>query len=52
MIAAAIVGKTDHDFRLTLQVFGFFGIVVTAVIQMRVVAQILRRDDGGTNRRV
>ena len=36
----------------TLQVFGFFGIIVTSVIQMRVVAQILRRDDGGTNRRV
>jgi len=48
----AIVGKSDDDFRTTLQVFGFFGIVVTAVIQMRVVAQILRRDDGGTNRRV
>jgi len=52
LIAAAIVGKSDDDFRTTLQVFGFFGIVVTAVIQMRVVAQILRRDDGGTNRRV
>ncbi len=52
LIAAAIVGKTDEDFQSTLQVFGFFGIVVTAVIQMRVVAQILRRDDGGTNRRV
>ena len=52
LIAAAIVGKTDDDFRSTLQVFGFFGIIVTAVIQMRVVAQILRRDDGGTNRRV
>ena len=52
LIAAAIVGKSDNDFRTTLQVFGFFGIVVTAVIQMRVVAQILRRDDGGTNRRV
>ena len=52
LIAAAIVGKSDDDFQSTLQVFGFFGIVVTAVIQMRVVAQILRRDDGGTNRRV
>lgn len=44
LIAAAIVDK-DNDFTTTLQVFGFFGIVVTAVIQMRVVAQILRRDD-------
>jgi ubiquinone biosynthesis protein len=53
LIAAAIVGKSDQDFQSTLQVFGFFGIVVTAVIQMRVVAQILRRDDvGGPTRRV
>src|SRR3954447_8573242 len=31
LIAAAIVGKSDQDFQSTLQVFGFFGIVVTAV---------------------
>jgi hypothetical protein len=47
-----VVGKSN-DFQQTLQVFGFFGIVVTAVIQMRVVAQILRREsNGATDRRV
>ncbi len=44
LLAAAIVGKTDGDFQSTLLVIGFFGIIVTAVIEMRVVAQILRRE--------
>jgi ubiquinone biosynthesis protein len=52
LVAAALVGKSDTDLEATLQAVGFFGIVVTAVIQMRVVAQILRRDDGGVDRRV
>jgi ubiquinone biosynthesis protein len=42
--AAALVQK-DDDFATALQVIGFFGVIVTAVMQMRVVAQILRRDD-------
>ena len=44
LVAAAVVGKSDDDFQSTLQVFGFFGIIVTSVIQMRVVAQMLRRE--------
>ncbi len=51
LIAAAIVGKSDEDLEATLQFIGFFGIIVTAVIQMRVVAQILRRDDEGAHGR-
>jgi ubiquinone biosynthesis protein len=45
LVAAAIVGKSDDDFSGTLQLIGFLGIIITSVIQMRVVAQILRRDD-------
>jgi ubiquinone biosynthesis protein len=52
LVAAAFVPMKDDDFRTTLQVLGFFGIAVTAVIQMRVVAQLLRREDGTTDRRV
>ena len=48
LLAAAVVGNSDADFQSTLQVFGFFGIVVTAVIQMRVVAQLLRRESDDT----
>ena len=51
LIAAAIVGKSDEDLEATLQFIGFLGIIVTAVIQMRVVAQILRRDDEGAHGR-
>ena len=52
LVAAALVGPKDDDFKTTLQVLGFFGIAVTAVIQMRVVAQLLRREDGTADRRV
>ena len=51
LVAAALV-QTDDDFATALQVIGFFGVVVTAVIQMRVVAQILRRGDAEGRRRV
>ena len=44
--------KNDDDFATALQVIGFFGIIVTSVIQMRVVAQILRRGDQQGRRRV
>ena len=47
LIAAALV-EQDTDLQTTLQVLGFFGVVVTAVIQMRVVAQVLRRESGDT----
>jgi ubiquinone biosynthesis protein len=51
LIAAAFVTH-DDDFATALQVIGFFGIIVTAVIQMRVVAQIFRRGDNQGRRRV
>jgi ubiquinone biosynthesis protein len=51
LLAAAVVGNSDHDFQTTLQVFGFLGIIVTAVIQMRVVAQLLRRETDSTGQR-
>jgi ubiquinone biosynthesis protein len=49
LVAAALV-DTDDDFATALQVIGFAGIIVTSVIQMRVVAQIFRRDDEGRRR--
>jgi ubiquinone biosynthesis protein len=53
LLAAAVVGNQDEDFGQTLRLIGFFGLVVTAVIEMRVIAQILRREsDGSTSRRV
>ena len=36
----------QEGLRNALQVLGMFGLVVTAVIQMRVVAQLLRPDAG------
>ena len=51
LVAAALI-KNDDDFATALQVIGFFGIIVTSVIQMRVVAQILRRGDQYGRRRV
>jgi len=52
LLAAAVVGKSDDDFQSTLQLFGYFGIIVSSVIEMRVVAQLLRResDDTGSRR--
>ena len=53
LLAAAVVGKSDDDFQSTLQLFGFFGIIVTSVIEMRVVAQLLRREsDDAFSRRI
>ena len=51
LVAAALI-QTDDDFATALQVIGFFGIIITSVIQMRVVAQILRRGDQQGRRRV
>jgi ubiquinone biosynthesis protein len=51
LVAAALI-RSDDDFATALQVIGFFGIIVTSVIQMRVVAQILRRGDQEGRRRV
>ena len=48
LLAAAVVGKSDDDFQSTLQLFGYFGIIVTSVIEMRVVAQLLRRESDDT----
>ena len=52
LLAAAALVQSDDDFATALQVIGFFGVIVTAVIQMRVVAQILRRGDAEGRRRV
>jgi ubiquinone biosynthesis protein len=53
LLAAAMVGSRDQDFEATLQLIGFAGLVITAVIEMRVVAQLLRREsEGATTRRV
>ncbi len=53
LLAAAVVGSHDQDFEQTLRLIGFFGLVVTAIIEMRVVAQLLRREsEGATTRRV
>ena len=58
MLASAVIlvasGLVDHDSDIAtaLQIIGFFGIIVTSVIQMRVVAQILRRGDDQGRRRV
>lgn len=52
LVAAALVTH-DHDLRDSLVLFGFFGLIVTAVMQMRVVAQLLRREsDEAVDRRV
>lgn len=51
LVAAALV-DTDDDFATALQVIGFAGIIITSVIQMRVVAQIFRRGDEVGRRRV
>jgi ubiquinone biosynthesis protein len=51
LVAAALV-HTDDDFATALQVIGFTGIIITSVIQMRVVAQIFRRGDDQDHRRV
>jgi ubiquinone biosynthesis protein len=48
LLAAAVVGKSDDDFQSILQLFGYFGIIVTSVIEMRVVAQLLRRESDDT----
>jgi len=53
LLASAVVGNHDQDFEQTLRLIGFFGLVVTAIIEMRVVAQLLRREsEGATTRRV
>ena len=51
LVAAAIVDQ-DNDFTTALQVIGFSGIIITSVIQMRVVAQIFRREDDADGRRI
>jgi ubiquinone biosynthesis protein len=53
LVAAAVVLNHDEDFGNILRVVGFFGLTVCAIIEMRVVAQILRREsDEATTRRV
>ena len=52
LLAAAVVDG-DQDFTDTLQLFGYFGLVITSVILMRTVAQLLRREaDDAPDRRL
>ncbi len=50
ILLAATVVDHDQDFTDTLQLFGYFGLVITSVILMRTVAQLLRREDDADRR--
>ena len=46
LLAAAVVDPVDAEgVRNTLLAVGFFGLVISSVMQMRTVAQVLRRAD-------
>jgi ubiquinone biosynthesis protein len=47
LVAAGLVGRGDT--RTTLQALGFIGLVVSAILAMRVVARILRRERLGAD---
>jgi ubiquinone biosynthesis protein len=51
LLASGAVGSEQEGIRDTLQIVGFFGLVVSSVIQMRAVAQLLRDQSGGTTSR-
>ncbi len=48
LVASGMVDADQEGIELTLQILGLFGLAVTAVIQMRVVAQLLRTETSGT----
>ena len=48
LVASGMVDSDQEGIRQTLQVLGLFGVAVTSVMQMRVVAQLLRSEEGGT----
>jgi ubiquinone biosynthesis protein len=52
LLASGAVGTEQEGIRDTLQIVGFFGLVVSSVIQMRAVAQLLSGSGGSSNRRV
>jgi ubiquinone biosynthesis protein len=42
LVASGVIGDSQEGVRDTLQIIGFFGLVVGSVMQMRAVAQLLR----------
>ena len=48
LIASGLVGADQEGIQQTLQILGLFGLAVTSVMQMRVVAQLLRSEEGGS----
>ena len=48
LVASGMVDADQEGIELTLQILGLFGLAVTSVIQMRVVAQLLRTETSGT----
>ena len=48
LIASGLVDSDQEGIQQTLQVLGLFGVAVTSVMQMRVVAQLLRSEEGGS----
>ena len=48
LVASGMVGADQEGIEQTLQILGFVGIAVTSVIQMRVVAQLLRSEESGS----
>jgi ubiquinone biosynthesis protein len=48
LIASGLVDSDQEGVQQTLQVLGLFGVAVTSVMQMRVVAQLLRSEEGGS----
>jgi ubiquinone biosynthesis protein len=52
LVAAALTRPSDEDLEGTLVLLGFFGLTVSAVILMRTVAQLLRRDTGSPSDRL
>jgi hypothetical protein len=50
-VASGVIGDSQEGVRDTLQIIGFFGLIVGSVMQMRAVAQLLRDDPGRTSSR-
>jgi ubiquinone biosynthesis protein len=51
LLASGVIPEDQEGVQATLQLVGFFGLVVASVIQMRAVAHLLRGESGGTRDR-
>jgi ubiquinone biosynthesis protein len=51
LVASGVIGDSQEGVRDTLQIIGFFGLVVGSVMQMRAVAQLLRDEARGAGPR-